>query len=100
MIREFWPIIILQQYSSRNPNINYNNIIIGTGNSSIIVEGSYERSPANITASFNWWGTNDLDAIRLSIVDKRTDYAGNHPEDWKITYQPIAESFITEALPH
>ncbi len=70
-----------------NPTVLYNNIY---GNSNYNLRMNI---PANVNASYNWWGTTDTQAIDQSIYDYYDDFTLG-----KVTYTPFltAENVIPE----
>lgn len=51
-----------------SPLINYNNIL-SYGQNSVLMSSN----PVNVNATYNWWGTTDIQAIGLSIHDFKYD---------------------------
>jgi hypothetical protein len=56
-----------------NPLIMFNNIQ-GNNNYSVHLGLNWNERSSNINATYNWWGTTDIDAINQTIYDFKNDF--------------------------
>jgi hypothetical protein len=76
--------VIAIENSVASPEIKYNNIV-GSSDKSVYMIKNW-----GIDATYNWWGTTDVNAIEQSIHDVEDDFAVG-----KVTFEP----FLTEPNP-
>jgi len=68
--------------TNTSPLINYNNILSYSQNSVLLV-----NNQLNVNATYNWWGTTDIQAINLTIHDFKYDLSLG-----TVNFTPILDS--------